>query len=181
LNKSPGLESHPFSIASSNLENNLKIIVKNFGDFTSEFKNLKVGDEVLVDGPFGYFSYNNFKNKNQIWIAGGIGITPFLSMIKNLDKVYNIDFYYSVKEDKEAIHLSELQDISQKNSNLKFISWVSSKMGYIKGETISSMSKGLKGKEIFLCGPSGFMESLKDQFVSLGVDIKKIHYENFSL
>jgi predicted ferric reductase len=173
-------ESHPFSISSSINNDNLKIIAKNFGDYTSELKSLKVDDTVLIDGPYGNFSYEKFSNKNQIWIAGGIGITPFLSMSQTLENDYKIDLYYSVKENKEAVDVKDLQNISLKNSNFKYNLWISKDKGYITGEIIKNLSHGLDNKEIFLCGPSAFMKSLKDQFISLGVDIKKIHYENFS-
>ena len=173
-------ESHPFSISSSTKENNLKITVKNLGDFTSTLKNLKLNDIVIVDGPYGNFSYNNFPNKDQIWIAGGIGITPFYSMAMSLDALYRVDLYYSVKENMEAVYVKELVDLSQKNSNFRFKLWSAKDRGYINGESVVKLSSGLVGKDIFLCGPSVFMESLKDQFVKLGVDVKKIHYENFS-
>jgi predicted ferric reductase len=174
-------ESHPFSISSSRMDNNLKIIVKNLGDFTSGLSNLKLNDGVLVDGPYGNFSYKKIENKNQIWIAGGIGITPFLSMAKTLESDYKVDLYYSVKENKEAVSMEILSEIEKSNLNFKSNLWIANDKGYINAGLISSQSDGLKDKDIFLCGPVGFMESLKNQFVSLGVDIKKIHYENFSL
>jgi predicted ferric reductase len=173
-------ESHPFSMASSVLENNLKIITKNFGDYTSQLKSLKVGDRALVDGPYGGFSYKKAENKNQIWIAGGIGITPFLSMSQTLESDYIVDMYYSVKENGEAVNIKDLQNISEKNPKFKYNLWITKEKGYITGEIIKNLSHGLESKDIFLCGPPVFMKSLKDQFVSLGVDIKKIHYENFS-
>jgi predicted ferric reductase len=173
-------ESHPFSISSSNKENNLKITVKNLGDYTDIIRNLRLNEKVSIDGSYGNFSYKNAQSTNQIWIAGGIGITPFLSMAKSIENGYNIDLYYSVKEGKEAVYLRTIQDIVQKNSNFKFNLWITSERGYINGGVIASISKGLEGKDIFLCGPAIFMESLKNQFVSLGVDINKIHYENFS-
>lgn len=173
-------ESHPFSISSSTKENNLKITVKNLGDFTSTLKNLKQNDIVKVDGPYGNFSYSNVNSKNQIWIAGGIGITPFYSMAMSLDGGYKVDLYYSVKENKEAVYVKEFIDLSQKNSNFRFKLWSAKDRGYINGESVVNLSSGLVGKEIFLCGPSVFMESLKDQFLKLGVDINNIHYENFN-
>lgn len=173
-------ESHPFSISSSNNENNLKITVKNLGDYTGLLNNLRPGDGVLIDGPYGHFSYSNVDSKNQIWIAGGIGITPFFSMAKSLADDYNIDFYYSVREEKDAVYLKELKDISAKNSNFRFNLWSAEDRGYINGGVVASLSDGIVDKDIFFCGPPMLMESLKNQFVSLGVDIKKIHYENFS-
>lgn len=173
-------ESHPFSLSSFPEKNNLKITVKSLGDYTNLLNNLKINDDVLVDGPYGQFSYKNVSSKNQIWIAGGIGITPFYSMAQAIGEDYNIDFYYSVKEESEAIYIKELQDISAKNPNFKFNLWSVKDKGYINGEFISQISGGTKDKDIFFCGPPVFMESLKNQFLELGVDIKKIHYENFS-
>ncbi|MCX6754409.1 MAG: ferric reductase-like transmembrane domain-containing protein [Candidatus Nomurabacteria bacterium] len=173
-------ESHPFSISSASVDNNIKITVKNLGDYTSLLVGLKPNDGVLIDGPYGHFSYQNFKSKNQIWIAGGIGITPFLSMARVLESEYNIDMYYSVKENSEAVYLKDFEDISLKNPNFKFNLWDASLKGYINSGLVVNLSKGFADKDIFLCGPPMFMESLKNQFVVLGVDIKKIHYENFS-
>lgn len=173
-------ESHPFSISSSSTEDNLKITVKNLGDYTKLLLNLKSNDDVLIEGPFGGFSYKKAKSKNQIWIAGGIGITPYLSMVKGLESGYNVDLYYSVKEAKEAVYLKDFEEISQKNPNLKFTLWNATESGYISSQSILNLSKGLDSKDIFLCGPPMFMESLKNQFIGLGVNIKKIHYENFS-
>ncbi len=173
-------ESHPFSISSSVKDNNLKITIKNLGDYTSQLKNLKIGTEVLIDGPYGNFSYRKVENKNQIWIAGGIGITPFFCMANSLENEYRVDLYYSVKEEKEAVYRKDFEEISQKNQDFKFNLWNATEKGYINSGLILNLSKGLDGKDIFLCGPPVFMESLKDQFLSLGVDIKKIHYENFS-
>ena len=173
-------ESHPFTISSCDKANNIKITVKNLGDYTGLLKNLKLNDYVVIDGPYGQFSYKNVSSKNQIWVAGGIGITPFYSMAQAIGEDYNVDFYYSVKEDGEAIYTKELQDISLKNPNFKFNLWSAKDKGYINGEVISKISGGIKDKDIFFCGPPVFMESLKNQFLELGVGMKKIHYENFS-
>ena len=173
-------ESHPFSISSSNIEDNLKITVKNLGDYTSHLNNLKKDDNVFINGPYGDFSYKKINNKNQIWIAGGIGITPFFSMAKGLENEYKVDLYYSVKEEKEAVYKKEFEEITQKNINFNFNLWNVAEKGYINGELILNSSKNLDGEDIFLCGPPMFMESLKSQFLSLGVDAKKIHYENFN-
>ena len=173
-------ESHPFSISSGYSDNSLKITVKNLGDYTSLLKSLKINDPVSIEGPYGHFSYKNVRSKNQIWIAGGIGITPFISMAKSLEGGYNVDLYYSVKDYNEAVYLVGLKEISQKISSFKFNLWIAKDKGYINGNSIKDMSNGLYSKDIFLCGPPMFMESLKDQFLSLGVDVKRIHYENFS-
>lgn len=178
--KDVSFESHPFSISGSANECNLKITVKNLGDFTETLKNLKIGDRVLIDGPYGQFSPLNLKSKKQIWIAGGIGVTPFLSMMATLPAEYQIDFYYSVKDKGEAIRIKDLEELSEKNPNFKFILWSAKDRGYISGQAISQLSQGLSDKEILFCGPSGFMASLNNQFQALGISKDRIHYENFN-
>lgn len=180
LSEGVSSESHPFSLSSSDQDSNLKITVKNLGDYTSFLNKLNINDGVLVEGPYGHLSYKNIPNKNQIWIAGGIGITPFYSMAQNLDREYNIDFYYSVKEENEAVYLKQLQDISAKNPKFKFNLWSAKERGYINGEIVSDLSGGVGDKDLFFCGPPMLMKTLEKQFVLLGVDINKIHYENFS-
>ncbi len=80
-----GKEIHPFSITSAPAEEKLRITAKELGDFTTRLKILKKGTKVKIEGPFGKFSYLNFLPQHkQIWIAGGIGLAPFLSMARNL-------------------------------------------------------------------------------------------------
>jgi len=181
INKNITSDQHPFTISSSPSEQNLKFTIKNFGDFTDSVSNLKAGDIAFAEGPYGDFNYRNRKSKNQIWIAGGIGITPFLSMSLDKDKDYQVDLFYCVSEKFEAVHLDQFEKIMKEDNNFKFYLWESSKSGYIDAGKITSVCGDLKEKEIFICGPRNFMKNLENQFVKIGVDISRIHYENFSL
>lgn len=181
-NKKVGGEIHPFSISSAAGAEKLEIVVKFLGDYTSELGNLKTGDIAYVEGAFGTFSYKEAENKKQIWIAGGIGITPFLSMARSLklDECYNIHLYYCTKNKEEAVFLGELQAIASKNEKFEVINWRSSESGRISGQNIAELSGGLTDKEIFICGPVPFMESLNSQFLNMGVIKDRIHWENFN-
>jgi len=174
-------ESHPFSIASAPGDTSLKLVVKSLGDFTSELGNLQAGDRAIIEGPFGKFSYKDAVSRDQIWIAGGIGITPFLSMAKSLKNTnYKIDLYYSLKSKNDAVLFTELYNIAFTNKNFKIIPWYTDEKGYVNAQIISKTSEGLDGKEIFLCGPPAFMESLNGQFRKMGIGKERIHWENFN-
>ncbi|MCX6701675.1 MAG: ferric reductase-like transmembrane domain-containing protein [Candidatus Zambryskibacteria bacterium] len=179
-------ESHPFSITSCTDDDNLSLGIKTLGDYTSMVYLLKPGAICLIEGPFGAFSYTKSNSKRQIWIAGGIGITPFLSMARQInsgkvDKNYKIDLYYSVKNSNEAVFSDELAEISKQNDNFKFYQHFSEKDGRISANSVVKNNSDIHNVEIFLCGPSEFMRSLRSQFVKLGFDNSKIYSEEFSL
>lgn len=179
-----GREIHPFSMSSAPSDKKLKIVIKNLGDFTARLKILKPGTRAIIEGAFGKFSYLNYPPETkQIWIAGGIGLTPFLSMARSLrrDSSHTIDLYYCVKEKGELAFWNELKSISENIKNFNVLPFCSNESGFISADFIAKTSENIKNSEIFICGPSGMMESLKKQFVKSGVKKYNIHTEEFKM
>jgi predicted ferric reductase len=186
----PSGEPHPFTISSSSSKNELVLSIKELGDFTKNLEELKPGTNVKVEGPFGGFSFINHKSENYIFIAGGIGITPFLSMLRSISdspesyNFENIDLYYSVKDEKEAVFLEELREISKKfpkDKKLNIFHNLSGKEGHLNYSYAEKNSKFLKDSQIFICGPPAMMKSLKKQLVSGGIRKYNIHMEEFGI
>ena len=178
-------ESHPFSVTSCSHDEYLSLGVKVLGDYTAMIYSLKPGAVCRIEGPFGAFSYLKAVSKRQIWIAGGIGITPFLSMAREIradkNQDYKVDLYYSVKNEEETAFFEELRELAKQNGNFRFHQHFSEREGYISATSAVNNSGDISGAEVFLCGPGGFMESLRNQFVSLGFNNSKIHSEEFNL
>lgn len=179
------LEQHPFSFLSAPEENAIKFGIKNLGDYTSQMKNISRGALAKIEGPYGKFSYFNFLSKQQIWIAGGIGITPFISMAKHLNSQknnnYKIDLYYCVRNKAEMILLNELVAMAENNNNFRILQHCSNEDGLINAKVVNEKSQGLVNKDILVCGPPLMMKNLKEQFLQLGVKHNNIHSEEFSL
>lgn len=178
-NEDISMESHPFTICSTSREGEISILVKSLGDYTKKLhKKLTLNTPVLVDGPYGCFDYRLGKEK-QIWIAGGVGIAPFISWCRDLEINYKqgleIDFYYCVHDEKEAFHLDEFERLSKIKANYKFNLFCSKKNGHIKGSDI----KETKDKTIFICGPKEMRNALLKDFKSLDVSKEDIIYEDF--
>lgn len=177
-------EWHPFSISSGDKDGELEISVKGLGDYTNSLASIQVGAVARLEGAYGRFSYNNFKNLNQIWIAGGIGVTPFISMAKSLpDDGYNIDLYYSVKTESELIDWQALSGVSlSKKGKFRVMPYIGDKTKErLSGTFIAQNSGDLKGKDIFICGPPPMMSSIKKQLKELGVPSARIHSEEFGM
>jgi predicted ferric reductase len=182
IGKNISKEAHPFSISSSN-NGLLKIAIKELGDYTKKIKSLEKGDKVLIEGPYGRFNFKNFSEK-QIWIVGGIGIVPFLSMTRSLtskDSNYKIDMYYSVKDNNSFILSEELIQVSKSNANFKINFWETDKQGFITAEAIKKTNLKISDCDILICGPQTMMTELKKQFLKLGVKKNRIQTEEFQL
>jgi predicted ferric reductase len=178
-------ETHPFSISSAPHEPELRITVKNLGDYTATLKDLQAGAEARIEGPFGAFSYQNGKSERQIWIAGGIGITPFLNMARSLVRNSNtpssVDFYYSTRNKQEMIFLTELEAISKAYPGLRIIPFNADEKGFLSMDVIEKMSEGVQGKDIYVCGPPPMMHSILAQCAVKKVPPELIHSEEFKL
>jgi predicted ferric reductase len=188
LNKDLGGELHPFSLSFSPRDELMRVSVKILGDFTLKMKDVvKEGDRVWLYGPYGRFSqkYFTFDYDNFVFIAGGIGVTPFLSIIR--DRLSDQGrgktlLFYSFSSEYEAVFDDEIREIKSKVGELEYIPWNSSLKGRLTAQKVLDFlsSCNLKKTLIMICGPILMMENLKNQFISLGVSEDNIVFEKFA-
>lgn len=176
-----GKEYHPFSITSLDADGSIGLCVKSLGDYTSHLMNITEGTEVLLEGAYGSFGKVNNLKKPQIWIAGGIGITPFLSMSgKLVDRNVPVVLFYSVDAREQLLEQSYLKSLFD-NNQFRLENYVTSEHnGYITAKFIQSVAGDLNNFEFFICGPSGMMKGLKNQLIEQGVKRYNIHSEEFN-
>jgi len=176
-------ESHPFTISSAPHEDVLRVTVKASGDFTRAlFGNLKLGMDAVVEGAYGLFDYKTGGQK-QIWLAGGIGLTPFLSFIRDMDGNLDqdIDLYYTVRHKEEALFLDEIEAAAKKNPGLKTHIRFSATDGSLNIENVVKNAGGsVKDYDIYMCGPLPMVQAFEQKFLALHVPAKNIHYEEFN-
>lgn len=178
-------EHHPFSISSSPSKEFLRISYKDLGDYTNSLRHAKPGDRVDVYGPYGEFtSYVFSPYKKQIWIAGGIGVTPFLSMleyeVQNSDKK-DIHFYYCGRESSDFVYDQEIKTtISKADDNIEYRKFSSKVDGRLTAHKLLDDIGDVSEYLVLICGPTKMMKSLRKQLISIGIDKDLIVFEEFS-
>ncbi|VVB71237.1 Dihydroorotate dehydrogenase B (NAD(+)), electron transfer subunit [uncultured archaeon] len=177
----PDKFARSYSIASINQENFLRFAIKITGSFTKALSELPKDFELDLFGPMGKFSVKPEAN-TVLLVAGGIGIAPFLSMLKQnfVDKKKHFTLLYSCKTKDEAAYADELnslnfQNESASNSTLFFYSRENSR---ITEETLSSY---LDFDEFMTCGPDSLMNYCKAFWNSKEIFKDKIRFESFGL
>ena len=187
--------NHPFSIASSPTNNNNLVFgIRVMGKFTQTLSKLPLGTQIEVLGPFGNFVFDETKYPEAVFIAGGVGITPFISAAKYAyDKALNnkLTLLYSSRNVKEALFYEDIKQLSDKNPNFSAKLLITNETvapgtaycenGKITKDTISASINSVANKDFFLCGPGPFMKAMEDNLVALGVSKNKIHQEAFSV
>lgn len=176
-------ESHPFTIASAPHEDVLRVTIKASGDFTRElFARLKDGMDATIEGAYGMFDYKTGGPK-QIWIAGGIGLTPFLSFIRDMNGnlAHDVDFYYTVRHPEEALFVDEIKAAAEKNPRLNVRIRYSATEGSLTVEDIvKNSNSNISDHHIYLCGPLPMIQAFESKFLALDVPQSNIHYEEFN-
>ena len=175
-------EPHPFTISSAPHEHNLRLSIKSSGDWTQHLHDhLQPGAGAFVDGPYGEFNYKK-GGPRQVWIAGGIGITPFISWMRDLgnNPAQQIDFYYTTTVPEEAIFAEEIQHAREVFPNLRTHILHSVRDGRLTVDKIIATSGEVAGKDVYLCGPPAMIEAFRIALMRKGVKRGSIHYEEFN-
>jgi predicted ferric reductase len=138
------------------------------------------GVEAVVEGPYGSFTSRDVPNDRQIWIAGGIGVTPFLSMVRSLDGAEPaVDFYYCVEHEPEAHFLDELRSIAGARDDFRVVLVPRDTDGLLTAERIASENEDLASADVLICGPPTMIDSLRSQLRARGIPGERIHAEEF--
>jgi ferredoxin-NADP reductase/cytochrome c553 len=172
---------HPFSITSAPDERTLRITVKAVGDYTRALRSLEEGAGAVVEGPYGSFSHHGLPAREQLWLAGGIGVTPFLSMARSLRFANEpaVDFYYCVEHAEEAHFLDELHELAARRDDFRVSLVPRDEAGFLTADRLAQETGDLAEREILICGPPGMIDSLRAQLTAQGVPRERIHAEEF--
>ena len=171
---------HPFSLTSTPDDPHLSLVIKAVGDFTTALHALEPGAGARVEGPYGEFSYLEMAGRRQIWIAGGIGITPFLSMARSRPGAdLDITLFWGVNARSQAYFADELEKLAGEVPSLRFHLVPEDEAGFITVDLLKREAD-LEGADILIVGPPVMELALRAQLLDAGVPPRRIHSERFA-
>ena len=177
-------ETHPFTISSGAREDRLRFTMKVLGDYTRRVRDtLSAGADVDIEGPYGRF--NPLKGpEQQVWVAGGIGITPFLSVLRTMAPGHGrtIRLYYCVRAEKEALFFSELKERAAEVGGVTITRLASDAGELIDAEMIQNdLGSDPGDRGYYFCGPKPMIVAVSNGLRKQGVAAHRIHKEEFEL
>jgi predicted ferric reductase len=177
-------EPHPFSIVSSgDPGTTLRFAIKDLGDFTHNLPHaIHIGQPVTVEGPYGEFTFED-DCEHQLWIAGGIGITPFLSQLEHLSArggaTKRIDFWYCTRGKLAQQFPANLADMCRR-SNVNFIH-IDSLQERLSPEALLATCRDSKRMSVWFCGPDEMRKRLQMMLQRSGLPKGRFHYDSFRM
>ena len=181
---SDGWRPHPFTVASGSSTRRLQLAIRTSGDETRGlYEVLQPGVTAVVYGPHGRFDYRR-GGARQVWIAAGIGVTPFISWIRSLDHTFDreVDFFYAVPDEHDASFVEEIQEAAAQQPSLRVHLVLSEREGRLAPENVAKVAQTpLDEVWIYMCGPAPMMRSFERRFQQLGVPRSRIFWEHFEL
>jgi predicted ferric reductase len=189
------LERHPWTISSTPTRpKSLIFTIKCSGDFTASISRLQSGDRAVVDGPYGLFSYHAYvhdPHEELVMVAGGVGVTPMLSMLR-----YMVDagddrkttLVWSNKTEADIVCREEFDGMRAKLSSLS-IHYVltgqedfNGPTGRLDGPMLTELLSGCSREaSVFVCGPPPMMDAICMALKGIGFRPRRIHTERFSI
>lgn len=183
-------ESHPFTICTSPTSPQLGVTIKAVGDFTATIRETTTQDQAYIDAPYGVFSFMNHDADRLVLIAGGIGITPFMSMLRYMHDrglERQVLLLWGNKAERDIVFRRELDEMAAAMPTLRVVHVLSAQpdwpgeKGYITAELIQRCAPEVAQSECFVCGPAIMMSKVLAALRQLGVPRRCMHYEKFAL
>ncbi len=181
-------EEHPFTIAGKGENGELLFTIKESGDFTDRIADYGEGTKAKIDAPYGRFHIKRWDAPRFVFIAGGVGITPIMSMLRHLRDTEDSRqrrLIYANKTTDDIIFRDELEQmnipITHLLSRQENIPEDSGDIRYLKGRISEKVIEDTGNCHFFICGPVPMMDATIGILERMNIPKSRIHYEKFTL
>lgn len=175
-------EPHPFTLAGLKPGGVVRFAIKPLGDYTRHLRDqIAVGDRLQIEGGYGRFNPLRGGDR-QIWLAGGIGITPFLAVAESLggDNKRQIHLVHAVAKEEEAVEAAALEAVAQSVPGFTFSLHSSAQAGRLDAAKLAEAAPfDLDGADLWFCGPPGLRDAIIDGARKSGKRFRRVEFERF--
>jgi predicted ferric reductase len=178
-------EEHPFSLSSAPRDERIRLGIKDLGDATHALQRLHLDSVVWVEGPYGKFFARDFPRRGQLWLGGGIGITPMVGGARAMAASGTappggVHLFYLADSAERAYYLPSLFDCARRAEGLQLTQHYFTKEGVMTAGFLARHCPDFVEREVYVCGPQPMLAHLRCLLKKQGVPGARIHSEEFT-
>lgn len=170
-------EFHPYTLSATGADGTLRLGIKALGDCTRRLQGIQPGAPARVEGPFGDFLVDRAPGP-ALWVAGGIGITPFLAALRAGPPEAPVHLLYLYRQPADGAFVAELQDLARAEPRLTLAAQPTGDALPDWATLLPPTAEDAR-RHCYLCGPPGLVAALRAELARRGVPAEHIHFESF--
>jgi predicted ferric reductase len=177
-------EAHPYTLSSAPGEPRLRIAIKDLGDASRALQSVERESEVRIEGPYGDFFPRTPSTERELWVAGGIGITPFLGRLRHLvatGAALDAHLVYCVQDEARAHFADELRGLAGAVPGMQFTVHHFHREGPLSAQFLERHCRDFAERQVYACGPQPLLDCIHAILAALGVPRSRITTEEFTL
>ena len=174
-------QSHPYSLSALPQPPYVRLTVKAVGDHSASLARLRPGARVMVEGPYGAFTRHAQVRPKALLVAAGIGVTALRSLLEDLPRNSAPVVVLRASRPEDLVLRKEVTELVKHRRGQLHELVGSRERVIISDVSLPKLVPDLHQRDIFVCGPEGFVTSIVEVVKALGVPDESIHHEAFAL
>ena len=174
-------QAHPYSLSALPSNNRLRLTVKAVGDHSQSVGRIRPGTRVVIEGPYGAFTPCAQRHQKAVLIAGGIGVTALRSLLEDLPLRSQPAVILRATSQEDAVFRQELADLVAVRRGQLHELFGNRVEVVLDPKLLLRLVPDLRRRDVYVCGPEGFVAEVVEQLRSVGVASGAIHHEAYVL
>ncbi|MCW2922906.1 MAG: putative ferric reductase, partial [Thermoleophilia bacterium] len=173
-------QAHPYSLSAVPSERYMRVTVKDLGDHSAGLRHLRPGTRVAIEGPYGAFTASAMVRRDVLLIGAGVGSTPLRALLEDVPAGSHVVVALRASTEEELVLADELQALCAARGG-RLVRLVGSRREWpLDPRQLLQLVPDVARRDVFVCGPEGFMQSLLGSAASAGVPKRQLHHEEYA-
>lgn len=173
-------QAHPYSLSAVPSDRYLRVTVKDLGDHSRGLRSIPIGTRIAIEGPYGAFTKDAMVTRHALLVGAGVGSTPLRALLEDLPAESHAVVVLRASTQQELVLAGEIEAmVATRGGHLYQL--VGSRTEWpLDARQLARLVPDIRSRDVFVCGPEGFMGSVLDSAVQLQVPAPQLHHEDYA-
>ncbi|MBC7644824.1 MAG: ferric reductase-like transmembrane domain-containing protein [Thermoleophilia bacterium] len=173
-------QAHPYSLSALPTETLMRVTIKDLGDQSGGLPHIKLGTRVAIEGPYGALTHHARVARHVLLVGAGVGVTPLRAMLEDLPADVSADMIVRASSAEDLVLRGELATLIARRGGHMHELVGSRRHIPLDAQQVHQLVPDIAQRDVFVCGPEGFMQGFLNSARQLGVPEQQLHHEDYA-